>query len=291
MSRMPGDDVPPGTHPVTQSELVRDLTALGIGPGILMLHTRMSALGWVVGGAETVVRALLEALGPDGTLVAYTGWDDNPYALETWPSDWKEAYLRELPPYDPAISQPARDNGRIPERIWNWPGSARSAHPEANVTAIGRQASWLVSDQPNDFPQGPGSPLAKLVEAAGQVLMLGAPLSTITLLHHAETLADGRGKRFVTYRMPVVVDGRAEWRTYRDIDTTARGAFPYEDFLSEDAFEVIGREALAGGCGRSGLVAGAVSHLFDGRDLTRFAIQWIEEHLGGAKGRGLVGPG
>jgi aminoglycoside 3-N-acetyltransferase len=258
-----------------------DLRAIGVRRGtILMLHTRMSAIGWVVGGAETVVRAVLEALGPDGTLVAYTGWNDNPFELEGWPSDWKDSYLRELPAYDPTVSQPARDNGRVPERIWTWPDSVRSAHPEANVTAIGRQASWLVSDQPDDFPQGAGSPLAKLVEAEGQVLMLGAPLSTITLLHHSETLAEGRGKRFVTYRMPVLVDGRTAWRTYRDIDTTARGAFPYEDLFAEDAFEVIGREALAAGCGRTGPVGSAVSYLFEASALTRFGIEWIEENFG-----------
>jgi aminoglycoside 3-N-acetyltransferase len=273
---------PPGNgQPVTFSRMSDDLRAIGVRRGtILMLHTRMSAIGWVVGGAETVVRAVLEALGPDGTLVAYTGWNDNPFELEGWPPDWKDSYLRELPAYDPTISQPARDNGRVPERIWTWPDSVRSAHPEANVTAIGRQASWLVSDQPDDFPQGAGSPLAKLVEAEGQVLMLGAPLSTITLLHHSETLAEGREKRFVTYRMPVLVDGRTEWRTYRDIDTTARGAFPYEDLFAEDAFEVIGREALAAGCGRTGLVGRAVSYLFEASALTRFGIEWIEEHFG-----------
>jgi aminoglycoside 3-N-acetyltransferase len=272
---------PSNGQPVTFSRMSDDLRASGVRRGtILMLHTRMSAIGWVVGGAETVVRAVLEALGPDGTLVAYTGWNDNPFELEGWPSDWKDSYLRELPAYDPMVSQPARDNGRVPERIWTWPDSVRSAHPEANVTAIGRQASWLVSDQPDDFPQGAGSPLAKLVEAEGQVLMLGAPLSTITLLHHSETLAEGREKRFVTYRMPVLVDGRTEWRTYRDIDTTARGAFPYEDFFAEDAFEVIGREALAAGCGRTGLVGSAVSYLFEASALTRFGIEWIEEHFG-----------
>jgi aminoglycoside 3-N-acetyltransferase len=266
---------------VTLSRISDDLRKLGVRRGaILMLHARMSAVGWVVGGAETVVRAVLEALGPEGTLVAYTGWNDNPFDLESWPSDRQDAYLRELPAFDPAISQPARDKGRVPEQIWTWPGSVRSEHPEANVTAIGRQASWLVANQPNDFPQGAGSPLAKLVEAGGQVLMLGAPLSTITLLHHAETLAEGRGKRFVTYRMPVLVDGRTEWRTYRDIDTTARGAFPYEDVISEDAFEVIGRDALSAGCGTTGLVGSAVSHQFEAPALTRFGIDWIEERFG-----------
>jgi aminoglycoside 3-N-acetyltransferase len=64
---------------VARSRLARDLENLGLGPGgVAMVHCRMSALGWVVGGAETVVRALLDALGPDGTLMAYIGWQDAP---------------------------------------------------------------------------------------------------------------------------------------------------------------------------------------------------------------------
>ena len=62
---------------VARSRLARDLEELGLGPGaVAMVHCRMSALGWVVGGAQTVVPALLDALGPDRTLMAYTRWQD-----------------------------------------------------------------------------------------------------------------------------------------------------------------------------------------------------------------------
>ena len=62
---------------MARSRLARDLEKLGLRQGgVTMVHCRMSALGRVVGGAETVVRALLDALGPEGTLVAYTGWQD-----------------------------------------------------------------------------------------------------------------------------------------------------------------------------------------------------------------------
>ena len=58
---------------VGRTRLARELAALGLRPGaVALVHCRMSALGTVVGGAETVVRALLEAVGPDGTLVAGT---------------------------------------------------------------------------------------------------------------------------------------------------------------------------------------------------------------------------
>lgn len=88
-----GNGRPPhGQPPVTRSRLVADLRSLGVRRGgVLMTHTRMSAIGWVIGGSETIVRALLDCLGPDGTLMAYAGWEDNPYDLYKWPEEWQRA--------------------------------------------------------------------------------------------------------------------------------------------------------------------------------------------------------
>ena len=74
--------------------------------------------------------------------------------------------------------------------------------------------------------------------------MLGAPLETITLLHHAEAIADVPNKRLVTFRVPVAEHGRVEERTFTDIDTSA-GAFPYEEL------------ALSGGRVRGDRTSGA----------------------------------
>ena len=282
MPLVPSHDVPPGVRPITRSELVRDLRSLGVRPGgVVMVHTRMSAIGWVVGAADVVVMALLDVLGAQGTLMAYAGWNENPWHLDSWPKAWQRAYLDELPPFDPAVAESDRDVGRIPERIRTWPGARRSAHPEANVVAIGARAGWIVDPHPWDFPQGPGSPLARLVESGGQVLMLGAPLDTITLLHHAEHLAEGPDKRSVRRQMPIVEDGRTVWRTYDDIDTSAKGAFPYEEVLGPgvDPFELIGREAVVEGIGRSGRVGDAQSHLFEVEPLVPFAVRWLEERF------------
>ena len=64
----------------------------------------------------------------------------------------------------------------------------RSRQPEAGIVAIGRRAEWIVADHPMDEAYGAGSPFAKLVEADGQVLALGAPL-------HADAAAPRRGHR------------------------------------------------------------------------------------------------
>jgi aminoglycoside 3-N-acetyltransferase len=254
-----------------------------------MVHTRMSALGWVVGGSGTVVAALLEALGPEGTLMAYAGWEDDSFDLDQWPEEHRKAYEADPPAYDPATSEAVREHGRIPERIRTWPGAHRSRHPEANIVAIGPRAAWITAEHPWDAAYGPGSPLAKLIEADGQVLMLGAPLDTLTLLHHAEATAIVPHKRRVTYRMPLLQDGRIIWREFHDIDTS-RGAFPYEQVREEieqtpgmqpnDAeFAAIARQALAAGIGRRGLVGQGESFLFPARPLRAFAVGWMERHF------------
>jgi aminoglycoside 3-N-acetyltransferase len=283
MGAVPDWDVIRGKRPVTRSELLEELRALGIHQGaVLMVHARISSLGWVVGGSETVVRSLLDALGPTGTLMAYAGWEDDPWGLTEWPEEWQRAYRAGLPPFDPELSEADHEMGRLPERIRTWPGARASTGHVMRMVAIGARAEWLVADQAWDHPQGPGSPLAKLVEADGQVLMLGAPLETLTILHHAEALVDSREKRLVTYSIPVREGARVVWKEVSDHDTSSRGAFPYERFVppGRDAFDVIGTEAVEAGCGKRGRVAEAPCHLFEAKALVRFAVAWMQSRFG-----------
>ena len=153
---------------LTRSALAHDLRALGVrADGVTMVHTRMSAIGWVVGGAETVVRALLDVLGPRGTLMAYTSWEEHAYHPGERPADHRAAYAAEPPAFDPAISEAVRDHGRVPERIRTWPGARRSDHPEASVAAVGPLADRLTRDHPAHDSYGPDSPFARLVAADG----------------------------------------------------------------------------------------------------------------------------
>ena len=144
------------------------------------------------------------------------------------------------------------------------------------MVAVGARARWLTATHPGDDAYGAGSPFARLVEADGQVLMLGAPLDTVTLLHHAEAITPLEPKRRRTYRVAMADGGRVTERTFTDIDTSA-GAFAYEDLgLDEDPFAVIARAALAAGVGVSGRVGNADTHLFPAPGLTAFAVAWLE---------------
>jgi aminoglycoside 3-N-acetyltransferase len=267
---------------IGREQLGAQLRRLGLREcAIAMVHTRMSALGWVIGGSETVVRALLDVLGPHGTLMVYASWVDHVYHAEDWPAEHRDAYLAEPPVFDVATAEVDRDYGRIPERVRTWPGARRTAHPEASVVAVGARAKWLCASQPDDDAYGAQSPFARLVEDRGQVLLLGAPLDTLTLLHHAEAIARSPRKRRVTFEVLVAQDGDVVRRTYTDIDTSEPGALPYEELgHDEDDFAIIGRAALAAGAGVRGRVGQAECHLFDAAELTRVAVAWLEERFG-----------
>ncbi|GAA1570379.1 aminoglycoside 3-N-acetyltransferase [Actinomadura kijaniata] len=271
--------------PVTRSRIGHDLAGLGLGDGdVVMFHTRMSALGYVAGGPHTVIDALRDVVGARGTLMVTCGWNDAPpYDFVTWPQAWQDALREEHPAYDPDLSEADHDNGRLPEALRRRPGAVRSRHPDAGFAALGAAAAELMADHPWDDPHGPGSPLARLVACGGRVLLLGAPLDTLTLLHHAEALAEAPGKRFVEYEQPILVDGRRVWRRFHDIDSE-NGAFDYSAVVPEglDPFEVIARDMLAAGIGRTGRVGAAESHLFEAAPVVDFATAWIEDKLGTA---------
>jgi aminoglycoside 3-N-acetyltransferase len=262
--------------PVTRSQLAGDLRKLGLSTGqTVMLHASVKAVGWVVGGPDIVIQSLLDVLGPTGTLMMLVSWEDSPYKLAEWPEDWQRAYLEECPPFDPATSRAYRKWSILTEYLRTWPGAFRSNHPDASFAAVGALARWITENHPLQYGFGPGSPLAKLCEAKGKVLLLGAPFGSITLLHYAEHICRVPNKRIVHYKMPVFCDGRKVWVEVEEFDTCG-GILPN----AEEYFQTIPREYIASGKGASGKVGNAQSYLFDADDLVKFAIQWLERKYG-----------
>ena len=102
--------------------------------------------------------------------------------------------------------------------------------------------------------------------------MLGAPLDTVTLLHHAEAIATAPGKR----RRASTVRFAEGDRTYTDIDTE-HGAYPYD--LDEDEFLVIAGAALDNGIGHKGKVGEAECHRYPAAELAAFGVAWIDERF------------
>jgi aminoglycoside 3-N-acetyltransferase len=272
----------PYDKPVTRARLVYDLHALGVrSGGIVMVHTALSQIGWVIGGAETFVRALFDVVGSSGTVMAYIGWEDEPpQPLSDLPEETRAIVEREYPPYDPLAARARKDHGRVPEQLRTWPGAVHSGHPEAGIVAIGPRAGELAHPHPADDAYGVNTPYARFVAMRGQVLLAGAPLDTTTLIHHAEAIADAPGKARVVNHYPVYDDlGERTWRAFRDIDTSD-GALPYHEVTGHPYVEFLASRALDLGHGRHGPVGYGSGSCFDAEGLTRSTVEWIEDNFG-----------
>jgi aminoglycoside 3-N-acetyltransferase len=265
---------------VTRSRLADDLRALGVRTdSVLMVHASLRAVGWAVGGPDVVLAALRDALGPDGTLCMYVGWEDSTYEMASWPADRQRAYLEERPAFDARTSRASPEWGVLPERLRTTTGARRSDNPEASVAAVGARAEWLTRDHPLQYGFGPGTPFERVVQARGDVLLLGSPHGAVTLLHYAEHLTQVADKRVARYRVPVSIDGERRWADVEELDSV-EGIAPWRrDPYGNDYFAAIVDAYLARGHGRSGRVGAARSHLFDAADLTAFAARWMEKNL------------
>jgi aminoglycoside 3-N-acetyltransferase len=176
-------------EPRTVASLTTDLRALGIEPGItLCVHSSLSALGWVAGGAAAPIHALLDTLGPDGTLVmpAHSGDYSDParWRNPPVPPAWIGTIRSERPPFDPRRTQ-TRGMGAIAELFRTWPDVLRSDHPLASFAAHGPNADQITAGHLDEL--GERSPLARLYDLDAHVLLLGVGHDRNTSLHLAET--------------------------------------------------------------------------------------------------------
>lgn len=253
----------------TRSSLTTDLGAIGLEPGdAVLVHAGLRSVGRVIGGPDTILAAMRDVVGPGGTILGYTDWQ-----LEDDERD-DPALRPHIPAFDPLTSRSTRDNGFWPEMLRTTPGALRSGNPGASMAAIGGRAAWFTADHALDYGYGPQSPLGKLVEAKGKVLMLGAPLGRITLLHHAEHLARFPNKRVKRYEAPLLIDGLATWRWFEEFDTSNS-----PDGMDDEYFETILLEFLATGEGSRGVVGQAESVLVPADRIVAFAVGWMEENI------------
>lgn len=261
----------------TRRTLATQLRQLGLGlDDAVMVHAALRSAGRILGGPDALIDALHDAIGPGGTVLVYTDWSDDYHDLlgddGTIPADFRD----DIPPFDPAASRARRDNGAIAELVRTRPGARRSANPGAAFAAVGGRAGWFTADHALDYGYGERSPFAKLVEVRGKVLMLGAPLDTMSLLHHAEHLARIPGKRVVRAEVPLLLDGRTVWRRIEEFDTSD----PVVDGLPEGYFATVVEDFLATGRGVRGLVGDAASVLVPAAEMTDFAVRWLEDRCG-----------
>ena len=159
---------------LSKEDIYFGLKNIGIDEGdAVMVHSSISRLGIVDGGADTILEALFEAVGPYGTVGAPTFWG------------LKKDYLAGSTLYD--VKRSKSYLGALTETIRTHAHSKRSLHPTHSAAFIGPMADFLIKNHHYDkTPFGPNSPYRKLIDLNGKILLLGVGIEYMSSLHTIE---------------------------------------------------------------------------------------------------------
>lgn len=262
------DSIGLAAEPASVDSLTKQLRAVGLGPGTsVMVHSALSGLGYVTGGAHAVVLALLDTVGESGTLVMPTHSSDlsdpSEWKAPPVPEDWWGPIRASMPAFDPDLT-PTRRMGAIVECFRHVPGVRRSNHPTVSAAAVGPNADVLVSGHQLAFGLGESSPQARLYDLDGSVLLLGVSHAKNTSLHLAEYRSTVPDKAWTTHSSPVLIDGERQWVAYDDLEE------------GSDDFEEIGAAFAATGLETTGRIGAGVGRLCKVRDIVDFGVRWMD---------------
>jgi aminoglycoside 3-N-acetyltransferase len=135
-----------------------------------VMHSSLSSLGHVEGGADAVIDAILQVIGPDGTLMVPTF---NHWVIEIFD-----------PKSTPGLS------GLITERLRQYPGAVRSLHPTHSVATLGKRAHEFIQGHEEVGALRRDSPLDRLAKAGGYTLLLGVKHDRNSMIHVGEAWAE-----------------------------------------------------------------------------------------------------
>ncbi|MGQ0558569.1 MAG: aminoglycoside N(3)-acetyltransferase [Sphingosinicella sp.] len=246
-----------------------------------MVHASLRKIGLTraaigEGGADLLIDALEDVLGPAGTLLMILGvhWDFD-WINARHPAEERPGLLAGAVPFDSRTAPAMREIGWLAEAFRRRQGTRLSANPSGRFGARGRHARAVLAGQPWHDYYGPGSPLQKLCDRGGRILRIGADPDTVTALHYAEYLARLPNKKRVRWHYRLADEAGAR-DVFVDCLDDASGIV---DWPGEDYFALILKAYLATGRADRGTVGHAEAELIDADDLVNFGARWMEKYL------------
>lgn len=211
---------------ITKDDLIHAFESLGIKKGmILEVHSSLSKFDHIVGGAETFIEALIEAVGYNGTIVMPLQSANNsepanfrypPMAYELF-----DKYRKTYPGFDPKTSEISH-MGKVVENLRRHSKVEFSSHPNCAFVAYGRYSKLICAHQNLDFALDDDSPLGKLYELKASCLLAGCDYDAMTSLHLCEYRTKARGIKVEALAQNGAI---REWRRYLDIDLDSDDGF------------------------------------------------------------------
>ena len=262
-----GEIVKKTKTPNTITTLKRDFETLGITTGsVIIMHSSLSEMGWTVGGPVSVIQALMSILTRNGTLIMPTfssgnsdptNWENPPV-----PEEWWDTIKNQMPAYQPEIT-PTREMGIITDTFRNWPNVLRSAHPSLSFAAWGKHAKKITADHKLTSGLGENSPLARIYDLDGIILLIGINHYNNTSLHLAEYRSEFSDKNYVKSGSAMIIKNKRCWVEYEDLDHDS------------DDFEQLGIDFESENKYTLGKVGIGEARLISQREIVDYAKEWF----------------
>lgn len=255
---------------IIKEDIVKAFRNVGLKKDdVVMVHTSLKSMGYVCGGAQTVIEALIEVVGENGTIMMPTqSWKNlDPTTGVHWEIDESQwQIIRDnWPAYDKNIT-PTNTMGAVAEMFRQWDGSVRSDHPARSVCAWGKHADYLTKNHDLSNIFGDGSPLSRLYDLNGKVLLIGVGYDKNTSIHLADARAQYPGKHDCIEHSAIMEDGKRVWKSYSTL------------FVDGEDFEDIGEAFEKEHAISEAMIGNAVIKLMSQRDVVDFSVKWIEEN-------------
>jgi len=255
-------------QPITLESLKKDLRALGLTEGMnIIVHSSLSSLGWVCGGASAVVLALTDVISASGTILmpAHSSSLTEPsyWQCPPVPEFWWETIRETMPAFDPKLT-PSENVGKVPEVFRAMPNCKRSYHPSNSFSAWGKHAEGITCTQKLDYSMSDISPLGELYKLDGHILLLGCGHESNTSLHLAETRLPNFPKE--KQGGPIINNGQRKWVEYQD--------YKYND----SDFKELGVQFELAHQIKTGKIGAAEAKLIKMKVLVDFATEWISSN-------------
>ena len=254
--------------PRTPESLSNDLRELGLATGdSVIVHSSLSSLGHVDGGAATVIEALMDIVTSDGAIVMPTQTSQLRHPTLAFEPvtdpDEVERQLNEMPVFDPATTPTAR-MGSIPELFRTLPGVVRADHPLYSFAAWGHKGAEIAGTQRLKMSLGKGSALDHLYRRDGKVLLLGVGFTRCTTFHHAEYSVDATQTTCPLVPVPNAGRDAIDWQPVEEI------CFMDDDTITRlgASFELERRVTV-------GPVGSAEARLFSVREAVDYGVEWL----------------